>query len=126
MERQRFIQIQDIAFPRTTKTFIAVWRKLPDSDTKVFIQLVEKDDLALNDYVFCDLSFFGFGQIIDFVKNPDGHLSDYIISNARITYEKSIIMAEATRSVVDNYLLSTNDHEASVIICLKAKIEKKS
>ena len=78
----------------------------------------------LDDYIFCDINFFGYAKLVDFVRHDDGSISDYILRNARINFEKSLAMAEATRYAVDNYLSNSNDN-SKVVICLKSAPEKK-
>ncbi len=122
MKKRNFTYLPSIDFPEQMNIRLAVWRKINEKDSKIFLNIVDYANLQLGDILFCDHSnFCGYVKLVDFVRNSDGTVSDYITEDINIDMDKSVLMAKTTKQAVTTYLRSTEDEKACVVISLKNK-----
>jgi hypothetical protein len=109
-------------FPERKNIRFCVWRSRPDNARKILLHFVDAENLAPDDLIFCDSPrFSGYSQIVDFVRNEDGTISDYMLRDAEVDFDTSLAMAKTTNIAVDDYLENTKDEKACVVIVLKSK-----
>ena len=121
----KFEYVGQPEFPSGLKVYFCVWRRRPPNYNKAALHIVDSENINLDDIVFCECgSFSGYGIIVDFVRNDNGSVSDYILRDSGIDFDTSFAMAKTTNEAVDDFLSSSPDKEACVVVSLKSKATK--
>ena len=121
----KFEYVGQPEFPSDLKVYFCVWRRRPPNYNKAALHIVDSENINLDDIVFCECgSFSGYSIIVDFVRNEDGRISDYILRDSGIDFDTSFKMAKTTHEAVDDFLVGAPEKESCVVVSLKSKATK--
>jgi len=121
----KFEHFGNINPPEDRKAVFAVWRQVSPDLPKVYFHFVESNEVALDDLIFCESEDYkGYAKIVDFVRGSDGKISDFVLKNAEIDFQTSMLLAKLTHNAIEKLMASEEAKSLCVIVCLKSRVQK--
>lgn len=123
----KFEHVDNTAPLPQERTLYCVWRQASKENTKVYIHFVESSKIELDDLMFVDTpGFMGYAKLTDFVRQSDGRITDYMLKDAGVDFQTSMLLAKSSRNAIEKMMKEPAFDNTCVIVCLQQGISKGS